>query len=126
MSGDLNILSMSLLSFFFCATWPPLGRRLTAGWDATEDEKPLLLFERLLLFADLLDSDGPEDLADLADLPPLLSLLFLDVLLLSLPSSLRPISSGETDLYIVTILHLSKQRETTRKKDLILRYLEDT
>ena len=111
MSGVLNITSRSLLSFFFCAAWPPLGRRPTAGWDAFEDENPLLLFESLLFFADLFGSDGPEDLAPLLLIDaPLPSLLFLDILLLSHPISLRPILSGETDLYIVTTLHTTRDQ----------------
>ena len=89
MSGVLNITSRSLLSFFVCAAWPPLGRRPTAGWDAFEDENPLLLFETLLFFADLLDDLAPLLLID----APLPSLLFLEILLLPLSSSLRPILS---------------------------------
>lgn len=132
MSGVFNITSRSLLSFFLCAAWPPLGRRPTAGWDAFEDENPLLLFEVLLFFADLINSVGPDDLAPLLLIEaPLLSLLFLEILLLPLLlRSLRPISSGETDLYIVTTLHiitrdqLGKQDHEGNKG--MVRYLEDT
>ena len=118
MSGDLNILSRSLLSFFFCAAWPPLGRRPTAGWDDFEDENPLLLFDSLLFFADLLDSVGPDDLACLLLIDaPLLCLLFLDVLLLSLPSSLRPILSGEADLCVVVELRIHVKRDQSKKQE---------
>ena len=117
MSGVLNILSKSLLSFFFCAAWPPLGRRLPACWDDFEDKSPLLLFESLPFFADLLDSVAPEDLACLLFIDPRLpNLLFLDVLLLSLPSSLRPILSGDTDLYALVELHTC-WRDQSKKQE---------
>lgn len=126
MSGALNILSKSLLSFFFCAAWPPLGRRLVSEWDAFEGETPLLLFEILLFFADLPDSDGLDDLAPLLLIDaPLLTLLFLEILLLPLLlRSLRPILSGEADLYIVTTLGMSTERQHGRN-DIMVRYLED-